>query len=125
MPNSKFLTLRRKGKFKIETTGNNHCGLDEEQAIKYWVSVTCKAKPSLDDRGFLFEQRTIDEFFQSYNGDIFHESCEILAIDFCRQLREAIREENPKCKILFMEVRLAAKPYLASMTHSWIKGQKD
>ena len=118
----KTLTLQRKGKFKIETDGNNHCGLDHRQVMKYWVTVVCKAQPSLDERGFLFEQRSVDTYFQDLAADgVFTESCELLAINYAKEIRNLILEENPECKILAIEVKISAKPYLASMTFNWVK----
>lgn len=117
----KTLTLRRRGQFTLETYGDNHCGLDENQKIKYMVTVVCKAEPSLDDRDYLFEQRSIDEFFMdlSHIGAI-DSSCERLAINSAHGLLAKIKHENPRCKVLSIEVELSAKPYAASMTYMWI-----
>jgi hypothetical protein len=116
----KFLTLRRSGSFTVETEGPSHCGLADKQKIKYLVTVHCKAMPSLDERGFLFEQRLIDDFFQTYNGSIVADSCELLSIDCTKEIKERILDENPKLKIFSIEVQLSAKPYSASMTHTWV-----
>lgn len=116
----KTLTLRRRGQFTLETYGENHCGLDKNQKIKYMVTVVCKAEPSLDERDFLFEQRSIDEFFQdlSHIGAV-DSSCERLAINCTHGILAKIKDENSKCKVLSIEVELSAKPYAASMTHMW------
>lgn len=116
----KTLTLRRRGQFTLETDGDYHCGLDENQKIKYMVTVVCKAEPSLDERDFLFEQRLIDEFFQdlSHIGPL-DASCERLSMNCAEGLLAKIKHENPDCKVLSIEVELSAKPYMASMTFWW------
>lgn len=114
------LTLRRRGKFTYDTFGESHCGLDEKQTIKYEVTAVCSAaRDKLDERCFLFEQRSIDEFFQSL--DILSESCEELARLCAKQIKKLIMEENPDCVIYELHVQLKAKPYLADMTYSWYK----
>lgn len=115
---SKTLTLRRQGKFKINTVGSNHCGMEKEQTMKYMVTVVCKRKGSLDDRDYLFEQFNIDNLFQSLkHDDPTDMSCERLAINSGKEIRRMILDENPKLKIMSIEVELSAKPYAASMTY--------
>lgn len=114
----KTLTLRRQGKFKIEMEGENHCGVAEKQTIKYFLTVVCKAKGSLDDRDYLFEQLNIDNYFRNLElEEPFDVSCERLAINAATELREMILNENSKLKIMSMELELSAKPYAASMTY--------
>ena len=112
------LTLRRHGEFTMKMTGDSHCGLDLNQKIKYNVAVTCKSKGSLDGRGFLFEQLTVDQLFQDMaNLDAFSDySCEQLSMEAAEDLLDRIRDENPGCKVKTIEVTLSAKPYVASMT---------
>lgn len=111
------LTLRREGKFKAIMLGENHCGKDDEQEIKYVVTVECRAKGSLDSRDYLFEQFTIDEFFQRMQHRDHYMSCERMSIAVSKAIRKIILEENPKLKIMSIQVELSAKPYVASMTY--------
>lgn len=107
------LTLRRRGKFQVKTVGENHCGIYDQQWIDYSVEVVCAAV--LDTRGFLFEQRNIDAFFQGIKST--NKSCEMLTQKCVRKLIDMITEENPGCLIQKITVTLSPAPHAADMTY--------
>jgi hypothetical protein len=107
------LTLQRRGDFQIRTRGENHCGIFEAQHVKYDVKVVCTSK--LDGRGFLFEQRNVDAFFQGIKRTSL--SCELLTKKSTKRLVNMIMEENPSCELKSITVQLCPAPYAADMTY--------
>lgn len=107
------LTLQRRGEFQIRTLGDNHCGIFEAQHVRYAVVVVCH--PKLDDRGFLFEQRNVDAFFQGVKRTSL--SCELLTKKCAKRLVHMIMEENPTCQLKSISVQLCPAPYAADMTY--------
>jgi hypothetical protein len=109
------LTLRRSGEFQIRTTGKHHCGLVNPMWMHYNVKVVCKTH--LDRRGFLFDQVTVDEFFQRQKSTTL--SCEKLCIKLAHELWELVMQENALCEVLSMELTLSPFPHAASMTYEF------
>ncbi len=110
------LTLRRAGQFVCHVKGPNHCGLGQGPiVIQYQVEVRCAV--SLDDRGFLFDQLTIQRYFEELNDTTL--SCEQLTIECARNLFVRIRRENGGCVVLGMDVQLSPAPHAASMTFTY------
>lgn len=109
------LTLRRRGEFTIEALGDNHCGVNDFQNIRYEVEVICSTR--LDSRGFLFEQRNVDAFFQTIRST--SASCEALTKECAKKLRNLILDENPACEVKSIAVNLCPAPYAADMTFTW------
>lgn len=107
------LTMNRGGDFRVKTYGNHHCGRLELLDIKYHVIVECGVT-SLDHRGFLFDQFTVDKFFQ--NIKVTKLSCEQFAIQCARRLWRSIHNENPGCLVKEMKLTLTPAPFAASMT---------
>lgn len=111
----KTLEMDRSGEFDIKTYGNNHCGTDDAFKIRYHLKCLCSSK--LDQRGFLFDQLNIQQFFESIQKTSL--SCEQLTEVCLEQLLEHIMVENPGCQIFRMELALSPAPYMASMVHAW------
>lgn len=110
------LTLHREGEFSFIVGGPHHCGIahtSERQDARYEVDVCCK--PVLDARGFLFEQRTVDEFFQRITS--VRSSCEQLVMRIAVDLLAKIKNENPNIQVHWIQVRVIAAPYKAHMTY--------
>lgn len=104
------LTLCRSGAFILAVNGQNHCGLhsgDQRVLCEYSLVVECAAS-TLDARGFLFEQTTIQKYFDSL--DSTKHSCEVLSIKCAEQIARNIKRENPKCRILGMKLEISPKP---------------
>lgn len=111
----KQLRLVRGGEFGIQTYGDNHCGTTDAFKIRYHL--TCECGNKLDNRGFLFDQINIQNFFESIGRTQL--SCELLTIKCLEQLLGHILAENPTCQIYKMELTLSPEPFAASLTHSW------
>jgi hypothetical protein len=112
------LTMDREGEFKVEVLGDTHCGIQNPLTIKYHVRVECSVR--LDDRGFLFDQLTVDQFFKKHKSTKL--SCEKFAMSCARRLWKVIHEENPSCEIREMMVSLSPAPHLAKMTFRYREG---
>ena len=106
----------REGKFKLHATGPNHCGLKERMEVRYSMTCVCSAN-SLDNRGFLFDQVNVDQFFQGIKKTEL--SCEKLVVECSRQLWRLIRKENPSCKIQRISLTLSPEPFAARMTFDY------
>jgi hypothetical protein len=109
------LTMNRNGDFQVRATGDRHCGVLEDLNVKYAMICECDAK--LDERGFLFDQINVDNFFKSIRRTEL--SCEDLCMDCVRKLLVLIKEENPKCVIRKMSLTLSPQPFAASMTFEY------
>lgn len=111
------LTLRRSGQFTLRVAGDHHCGVttDGSVLIKYEFSAVCSTV--LDHRGFLFEQRNIDAYFQSLRRTT--RSCEQLVQGCMRALLNRIMAENQGCHIIAASLTLSPAPHAASMTYDW------
>ena len=113
---NKILIMNRQGDFKILTTGDSHCGTltNEHLPVKY--QLICECENILDNRGFLFEQVSVDKFFKNMKRTTL--SCEKLTISCCKKLVTLIRRDNPICRIRSIKLTLSPYPYQASMTYS-------
>lgn len=109
------LTLRREGHFTLDTYGDNHCGVEHPQVVQY--TFTCRCSSELDGRGFLFDQLNIDAFFQSQRATSL--SCELLVMQYTKELIELVMTENPGCEVTSTVLELKASPFKASMTYEW------
>lgn len=108
------LTMNREGSFHVKATGDNHCGVDEDLDIRY--KLVCECAPSLDYRGFLFDQLHVADYFKTVRRSRL--SCERLVIKCCQDLKKMILKENPHCEILKMELTFSPAPHAATMTFS-------
>lgn len=113
---SKTLTMNRKGDFNILTTGDSHCGTLTNQFLPVKYQMTCVCESIVDERGFLFEQVNIDNFFKKMKRTSL--SCERLTMRCVKRLVMLIRKDNPICRIRSIELTLSPFPYAASMTYS-------
>lgn len=109
------LTLNRKGEFKINATGPNHCGITENLTVRYDMTAVCGT--SLGPRGILFEQLNVDKYFQSIRRTQL--SCEKLTMSCLNFLVKMIRRENPICNLQRLELTLSPEPFKAAMTYHW------
>lgn len=110
------LTLNRQGEFKILTLGDSHCGTMTNQQLPVKYTVKCVCETDLDDRGFLFEQVGVDDFFKKIKWTRM--SCEKLTMACCKKLVTLIRKDNPKCRVRSIELTLSPFPHAAGMTYS-------
>ena len=110
------LTLKRDGEFTIHTTGDSHCGTftNGELTVKYHLNCICES--TIDKRGFLFEQVSVDNFFKNMKRTTM--SCEKLTISCAKKLVTLIHKDNPVCRIRSIDLTLSPYPHAASMTYS-------
>lgn len=109
------LKMDREGEFQVKATGPTHCGVDENLTVRYHMVCLCDA--TLDNRGFLFDQLHVQEYFASIRSTRL--SCEQLVIECGHELIRRIKDENPECVIRKMTLTLAPAPFKASMTFDW------
>jgi hypothetical protein len=112
----KTLTMNRQGEFKIHTIGDSHCGTFTDQDLPVKYHMICVCETTTDERGFLFEQVGVDQFFQSIKWTKM--SCERLTMSCAEKILTLIHKDNPKCKVRSIELTLSPFPYAASMTYS-------
>lgn len=112
---NKLLTMEREGEFKIFTLGDSHCGTLHHQMLPVRYSMTAVCTCELDERGFLFDQVGVDNYFQSLKRTRL--SCERLTIACAHKLLQRIRKEDPGCKVLSFKLVLSPWPFKARMTY--------
>jgi hypothetical protein len=112
----KTLTLNREGHFTIMASGPNHCGSRPDGSyvtINYHLLVECEA--SLDSRGFLFDQLSVRDYFDSLKTTSL--SCEKLVMRCARDIVRMILGENPDCELRSVHLSLKPEPYEASVSY--------
>jgi hypothetical protein len=126
------LTLTRRGSFRVFVDPTApHCGVADEEGtviIKYDVVVKCTAD-SLDKRGFLFDQKTLNDMLQKRAGGTsrrrIKESCEKFCVTLSKIIYKHIMDENDSCTIRTLQVTLspvmkkAAYDEYAGLTFEW------
>lgn len=110
------LTIHRLGDFAIRTEGQFHCGTNDILPMSYELTCKCNAS-DLDERGFLFDQVHIDQWFQAQTSTSL--SCESYGIYCARELYKLIVAENPKCKPMYICMKLSPAPYKAVLEYEW------
>jgi hypothetical protein len=110
------LTLNRTGQFAFTVVGDKHCGMAQEGTVQQAdYRVTTKCRPILDDKGYLFEQLAVHQYFEKIKR--VSSTCEKLVMRIADELVDVIMRENPSCEIIWIEVEIKAAPYAASMTY--------
>lgn len=117
-------TIRREGAVEWKVTGDSHCGPRTEvregvdgsmlMPVRYAVRVTCA--PSLDDRGFLFDQAAVDLFMRRLASRVTPLSCEELATEVAEALLAKIARDVPTCRVVALSLTLSPAPHAASIT---------
>lgn len=115
------LTLRRGGEFVIKLQGENHCGTEKVLQLDYLVEVECDL--SLNDRGFLFDQLKIAEYFHSLKETSL--SCEELAMQAARDVHAIIRTENSECRVHDLKLHLRSKGWEAAFVTFHFNDERD
>lgn len=115
------LTLRRGGEFTFSTDGPTHCGTESVLTLEYLVEVECDL--SLDDRGFLFDQLKIADYFHSIKSTRL--SCEELAMQAARDVHAIILAENPSCRIHDLKLHLQSKGWKAAFVTFHFNDERD
>lgn len=113
------LTIRREGQVDWKVEGDIHCGpkgelRDGKIPVKYVVVVECV--PVLDDRGFLFDQASVDLWMRRQADKTTKLSCEALVVDTAKDFLLKLAKDVPHCKVVRMEMTLQPSPFMAGIT---------
>lgn len=115
------ITLRRSGSFSFETSGPACCGTESPLTLEYLVEVECGIK--LDDRGFLFDQLPIHEYFRNIRHAT--ESCELLALRCARDIHSMILENHSGCQIKDFKLSLKSPVGAAAFVTFHFNEERD
>lgn len=131
------LTLRREGDFVQAVDGAHHCGpkallVDIELpgkvktkakgiAVRYTLTVACG--PTLDHRGFLFDQAMVDLWFKRQGERVTSLSCEAYAINLANRFLEKLAKDAPHCDVRGITLQLSPAPHQASISAHFVKGE--
>lgn len=139
------LTLRREGTFNQAVAGAHHCGPmallvdmevpDPERPkvlerrrmvkakgipVKYSLTVACG--PTLDHRGFLFDQAMVDVWFARQGQRVTSLSCEAYAVNLANQFMDKLAKDAPHCDLRGVTLQLSPAPHQASISAHFIRG---
>src|SRR5437899_1351291 len=92
------LTINRKGQVDWSVTGDTHCGpkselRDGKIPVKY--ELNCKCLPTLDQRGFLFDQAMVDLWMRRMASRVTSLSCESLVVHVAEQFLAKMAHDVP------------------------------
>lgn len=133
------ISIRRSGEFlQLVQPGANHCGpasaLVDWRApskdpttgritghrtgraipIKYELLATCS--PTLDHRGFLFDQTSVQGWLEASG---LHEptslSCEALVITMANRFQDKLARDAPHCELRGLSLSFSPAPHLAAV----------
>lgn len=141
------LTMRREGTFHQLVEGTHHCGpasqvidhvdnrpLDDAKrsgkkplvrvegkaiTIRYNLTVACG--PTLDHRGFLFDQTMVAVWFERMGLYPSSLSCEALVIKLGNQLQDKIARDAAHCDVRALTLQFSPAPYQASVSAHFIR----
>lgn len=142
------LTLRREGLFTQAVEGEHHCGpkallvdmriphpADAGKAIsgtkaryatvkgipvRYSLTVACG--PTLDHRGFLFDQAMVDLWFSRQGERPTALSCEAYAIKLANSFMDKLAKDAPHCDLRGVTLQLSPAPHQASISAHFTRG---
>lgn len=122
------LTLRREGSFHQFVAGDHHCGPKAELvphegklAIKVNYTLTVACGPTLDHRGFLFDQAQVDKWFQVQGSRVSSLSCEALTIQLANRLMDKLAKDAPHCDLRGVTLQLSPAPHKASLSAHFVR----
>ena len=112
------LILSQSGVAVFHVKGTHHCGLkkfarDGKLRVKYEVRLVCA--PSLDGRGFLYDQSDLRSLILDTARKPTELSCEALAKGLPVALMRDVRAKEPTCRIVAVHVKLSPRPYKAAV----------
>lgn len=113
------MKIERSGECNWKVAGDFHCGpkalvKNGLIPVKYSMSVTCE--PTLDKRGFLFDQAMVDKWMQRQAEKETKLSCEALVIDLAERLLAKMARDVPHCKVTELILTLSPAPHQAGVT---------
>lgn len=121
------LTIHRAGDIPLRVVGDTHCGAKAagkpvgkcdlgdiyEVPVKYEAMVVCA--PTLDARGFLFDQVMLDAWMQSWSREPITLSCEALVITMANRLQDHMARKVSHCDLRTITLSISPNPYLAKV----------
>jgi hypothetical protein len=117
------ISIQREGQFAVTWHGENatQCGAAGTQVLQYRVEIVGSDK-HLNPQGFIIDNNAIHDYFiKKYRNVIDFLSCENIAMEACRDLKEMFgRGALNKVKISEIDVTISGGP-LARLTASWRK----
>lgn len=113
------LSIVRSGDVQWRVHGEHHCGpksmlREGRMPVRYSMTVTCE--PTLDERGFLFDQAMVDVWMRRQADRVTELSCEALVVAIARALMAKIERDVPHCRVIGLRLTLSPAPYQASVT---------
>jgi hypothetical protein len=135
------LTLRREGQFYQLVGGEHHCGAKAQlvsvrvngdvttrhkgpeaaMAIPVNYALTVACGPTLDHRGFLFDQAMVDKWFQRKGQAVSSLSCEALTIALANQLMDKLARDAAHCELRGVTLQLSPAPHKASLSAHFVR----
>lgn len=119
------LSIHRAGEFHQRVVpGSNHCGPAEALVpsplggvaipVKYELLVTCE--PTLDHRGFLFDQVAVQAWMEerAARGPVTL-SCETLVIELANAFQDKLARDARHCKLQGLSLFLSPAPHAAKV----------
>lgn len=122
----KHITIVRSGQLDWPVTGDSHCGPASEirgglLPLRYTITAVCRNK--LDDRGFLFDQASVDGWMRELGRIPTSLSCEELAADIGEEWQYHVRTTVPTCDMTELTITLAPAPFAATVSVHFRKGR--
>lgn len=135
------LTLRREGQFYQLVGGEYHCGAPAALVRVSWVesnqsvvrdakggpailveySLTVACGPTLDQRGFLFDQAQVDRWFMRQGLRVSSLSCEATTILLANSLMDKLAKDAPHCDLRGVTLQLSPAPHSASVSAHYVR----
>lgn len=132
------LTLRREGTFLQWVEGEHHCGpvtalVDMKvrgngnaktvtvKGIRVNYSLTVACGPTLDHRGFLFDQAMVDAWFVRQGERVTSLSCEAYTIKLANAFMDKLAHDAPHCDLRGVTLQLSPAPHTASLSAHFVK----
>ena len=135
------LTMRREGLYTQAVDGLHHCGpkallvdmripdpapgqrvvvhktttkLVKGIPVRYNLTVACG--PTLDHRGFLFDQAMVDLWFARRGERITSLSCEAYAVSLANSFMDKLAKDAPHCDVRGITLQLSPAPHQARIS---------
>lgn len=118
------MTITREGDLMVHIDpAGSHCGpagmIVKEgdkslMPVKYTARVVCA--PTVDDRGFLFDQAMLDKWLQRVAAEKTGLSCELLCQAYAERFLAKMEHDRPDCEVRYLSLTLSPAPHKASIT---------
>lgn len=113
------LTIKREGRVDWRVSGDTHCGPKSEVrdgVMPVHYALTCTCEPTLDGRGFLFDQASVDLWMRRQASVGTTSSCEELVVHVAQAFLGKLAHDVPHCRPTHLALSLSPAPHVASVT---------